>query len=97
MVFSFGIFAAGTSVAAEAPLASHNDKTAAPNNGTAHARCFRFEACFARDMVGSSHTFGQMFPLAGKTLAGFGQFPQRRRGRALCEQVISVERFVEQI
>ncbi|MGA7374060.1 MAG: hypothetical protein WBW37_15885, partial [Methyloceanibacter sp.] len=29
---------------------------AAPNNGTAHARCFRFGACFARDMVKSSHT-----------------------------------------
>jgi hypothetical protein len=77
VVFSVGIFAAGTSVAADAPLASDNDNPAAPNNGTAHARCFRFEACFARDMVGSSHTFGQMFPLAGKTLAGFGQFPQR--------------------
>jgi hypothetical protein len=70
VVFSVGIFAAGTSVAADAPLASDNDKPAAPNNGTAHARCFRFEACFARDMVESSHTFGQMFPLAGKTLAG---------------------------
>jgi hypothetical protein len=75
VVFSVGIFAAGTSVAADAPLASDNDNPAAPNNGTAHARCFRFEACFARDMVGSSHTFGQMFPLAWKTLAGFGQFP----------------------
>jgi hypothetical protein len=55
VVFSVGIFAAGTSVAADAPLASDNDNPAAPNNGTAHARCFRFEACFACDMVESSH------------------------------------------
>jgi hypothetical protein len=48
--------AAGPTVAAGAPLASDNDNPAAPNNGTAHARLFRF--C---DMVKSSHTFGQMF------------------------------------
>jgi len=60
-VFCIGISAAGTSVAADAPLASDNDNPAAPNNGTAHARLFRFEDCFARDMVEFSHTFGQLF------------------------------------
>ena len=60
-MFCVGISAAGTSVAADAPLASDNDNPAAPNNGTAHARLFRFEACFARDMVEFSHTFGQLF------------------------------------
>jgi hypothetical protein len=54
-VFCVGISAAGTSVAADAPLASDNDNPAAPNNGTAHARRFRFEPCFACDMVESSH------------------------------------------
>jgi hypothetical protein len=58
-VFCVGISVAGTSVAAE-PLASDNDNPAAPNNGTAHARLFRFEACLARDMVEASHTFGQI-------------------------------------
>jgi hypothetical protein len=61
VVFCIGISAEGTSVAADAPLASDNDNPAAPNNGTAHARLFRFEACFARDMVDSSDTFGQLF------------------------------------
>jgi len=59
-VFCVGVSVAGTSVAAE-PLASDNDNPAAPNNGTAHARLFRFEACLARDMVESSDTFGQIF------------------------------------
>jgi hypothetical protein len=54
VVFCIGISAAGTSVAAE-PLANDKDNPAAPNNGTAHARCFRFEACFSCDMVESSH------------------------------------------
>jgi hypothetical protein len=53
--------AAGPTVAAGAPLGSDNDNPAAPNKGTAHARCFRFEAFFLSDMVESSHTFGQMF------------------------------------
>jgi hypothetical protein len=53
--------AAGPTVAAGAPLASDNDNPAAPNNGTAHARLFRFETCFAFDMVESSHTFAQTF------------------------------------
>jgi hypothetical protein len=38
------------------PLASANDNPAAPNNGTAHARCFRIEGFFAWGMV-TSHTF----------------------------------------
>jgi hypothetical protein len=50
---------AGAAVVADAPLASDNDNPAAPNNGIAHARCFRFEACFVRDMVESSLTFGK--------------------------------------
>jgi hypothetical protein len=54
-VFCVGI-SAGTSVAADAPVASDNDNPAAPNNGTAHARCFRFEACFGWDMAESSRT-----------------------------------------
>jgi hypothetical protein len=57
-VFCIGISVAGTSVAAE-PLASDNDNPAAPSNGTAHARLFRFEACFARDMVDSSVPSGK--------------------------------------
>jgi len=36
----------GASVAADAPLASDKDNPAAPNNGTAHARLFRFGVCF---------------------------------------------------
>jgi hypothetical protein len=60
VVFCIGISAEGTSVAADAPLASDNDNPAAPNNGTAHARCFRFEPCFARDMMEFSHTFGHV-------------------------------------
>jgi hypothetical protein len=60
-VFCVGISAAGPSVAAGAPLASDNDNPAAPNKGTAHARCLRFEVSFALDMVESSHTFRQMF------------------------------------
>jgi hypothetical protein len=60
-MFCVGISAASPSVAAGAPLASDNDNPAAPNKGTAHARCFRLEVCFAFDTVESSHTFGQMF------------------------------------
>ena len=52
---------AAAPVPADAALASDNDNPAAPNNGIAHARFFRFEPCFARDMVESSHTFGQIF------------------------------------
>jgi hypothetical protein len=72
-VFCVGISAVATSVAAGAPLASDNDNPAAPNNGTAHARCFRFETCFARDMTDS---FGQMIEhqYRGETLAGLDQF-----------------------
>src|SRR4029077_3015499 len=43
--------AAGPTVAAGVPLASDNDNPAAPNNGTAQARCFRFEACSVCDIV----------------------------------------------
>jgi hypothetical protein len=50
--------AAGPTVAAGAPLASDNDNPAAPNNGTAHARCFRFEACLS-DMMESSISSGK--------------------------------------
>jgi hypothetical protein len=60
-VLCVGILAAGPSVAAGAPLASDNDNPAAPNNGIAHARCFRFEVGFVRDMVRSSLIFGEMF------------------------------------
>jgi hypothetical protein len=52
----FRVVISGPSVTADAPLASDNDNPAAPNNGTAHARRFRFEGCFARDMVEFSHT-----------------------------------------
>jgi hypothetical protein len=55
-VFCVGVPVTGTSVAADAPLAIANDNPAAPNNGTAHARCFRFEGLFAWGMV-TSHTF----------------------------------------
>jgi hypothetical protein len=55
-VFWVGVSAAGTSVAADAPLASDKDNPTAPNNGTAHARLFGLEACFARDMAEYSHT-----------------------------------------
>jgi hypothetical protein len=40
-------------VDADVPLAGANDNPAAPNNGTAHARCFHF-GVFFRDMVKSS-------------------------------------------
>jgi hypothetical protein len=42
--------AVGPTVAAGAPLTIDKDNPAAPNNGTAHARLFRFDAFFARDM-----------------------------------------------
>jgi hypothetical protein len=50
-VFGVGIFAAGP---ADAPLASENDKPAAPNTGRALLLRFRFEACFARDIAATS-------------------------------------------
>jgi hypothetical protein len=50
-VFRVGISSAGPPVIAAAPLASDNDNPAAPNTGTAHARRFRFDACFSCDMV----------------------------------------------
>ena len=73
-MFCVGISAVGTSVAAGAPLASDNDNPAAPNNGTAQARLFRFETCFARDMT--EYSFGQMIEhrYRGETLAGLDQF-----------------------
>jgi len=49
---------------ADAPLARDNDNPAAPNNGTAQARRFRFEVCFACDMVESSHVFDFQTPCA---------------------------------
>jgi hypothetical protein len=49
--FCVGISAAGPPGTADALPASDNDNPAAPNNGTAHARCFRFEGFFACDMV----------------------------------------------
>jgi hypothetical protein len=54
-VFGVGIFTAGP---ADAPLASDNDKPAAPNTGRALLLRFRFEACFARD-IAALHTSGQ--------------------------------------
>jgi hypothetical protein len=65
----------GPTVAAGAPLASDKDNPAAPNSGTAHARLFRFEACFARDMAKSSYIFGNTVIVPWKNLAGLGQFP----------------------
>jgi hypothetical protein len=59
VVFCVGISAAGISVAADAPLASDNDNPAAPNNGTAHALCFRFGSFFVCGMV-ASHTFDRI-------------------------------------
>jgi hypothetical protein len=53
--FRVGMSAAGPPGTADAPVASDNDNPAAPNNGTAHARCFRFEDFFAWGMV-TSHT-----------------------------------------
>jgi hypothetical protein len=41
-------------VVADTPLASDNDNPAAPNSGTALLRRFRFEYCFACDMVETS-------------------------------------------
>jgi hypothetical protein len=55
-VFGVGIFTAGP---LEAPLASENDKPAAPNTGRALLLRFRFDACFERDMAATSYTFGQ--------------------------------------
>ena len=43
-----GMFAAG---AADAALASENDKPAAPNAGRALLLRFRVDGCFTRDMV----------------------------------------------
>jgi hypothetical protein len=61
-VFGVGISVADPPVPADAPLASDNDNPAAPNNGTAHARRFRFEACFGWDMdVILPHLYGKMF------------------------------------
>jgi hypothetical protein len=60
-VFRVGTSAAGPLVTADAPLASDNDNPAAPNTGRALLRRFRFEACFACDMMDSSHAFGKMF------------------------------------
>jgi hypothetical protein len=49
--FGVGIFATGPP---DAPLASENDKPAAPNTGRALLLRFRFEACFARDIAATS-------------------------------------------
>jgi hypothetical protein len=53
--------APGPPVAADAPLTSDKDSPAAPNIGTAFLLRFRFETCFACDMVSLSHTFQQTF------------------------------------
>jgi hypothetical protein len=45
--------APGPPVAADAPLTSDKDSPAAPNIGTAFLLRFRFETCFACDMVKS--------------------------------------------
>jgi hypothetical protein len=55
-----GMFAAG---AADTPLASDNDKPAAPNAGRALLLRFRLDGCFARDMADTSHTFGLFRPI----------------------------------
>jgi hypothetical protein len=61
-------------------VASDNDNPAAPNNGTAHARLFRFETCFAFDMVKSSHTFAQTFDQPINRTLGTGiRFPAGQR------------------
>jgi hypothetical protein len=74
-VFCVGISGAGTSVAADAPVASDNDNPAAPNNGTAHARLFRFEDCFARDMMMSTPVQSSTALYALENPCGAGQVP----------------------
>jgi hypothetical protein len=54
-VFGVGIFAAG---APDAPLASENDKPAAPNAGKALLLRFLLDDCLARAMTDTSHNFG---------------------------------------
>jgi hypothetical protein len=48
---------------------SPDDNPAAPNNGTAHARRFGFEACFDWDMEESSHTFTAVVRLCSSPTA----------------------------
>ena len=58
-MFRVSISAVDPLVAADAPLASDNDNPAAPNTGTALPLRFRFEACFAGNMVESPIEFDQ--------------------------------------
>jgi hypothetical protein len=53
-VFSVGVSPAGPTAASDAPPASDN-APATPNTVTAFARLLRFEACFACDIVETSH------------------------------------------
>jgi hypothetical protein len=50
-MFRVGMSAASLPIAADVPLASDNDNPAAPNVGTVFPRRFRFEDCFACDML----------------------------------------------
>src|SRR4029077_2589459 len=74
--------AVGPAVAAGAPLTIDKDNPAAPNNGTAHARLFCFDAFFARDMLESSHTFGAL----KDRLSG-----EMRRGKAYPSVAVNVK------
>jgi hypothetical protein len=56
VVFGVGISATGPLGTADAPLASDNDKPAAPKTGRALLRRLRFEACFVCDMAESFHS-----------------------------------------
>ena len=69
-----GISAAGTAVAADAPPASDKDTPAIPNTGTDFVRRFRFEACFACDIVESSHTFEEIVRRMERSVALFVRF-----------------------
>ena len=53
-MFSVGVSPAGPTAASDAPPASDN-APATPNTVTAFARLLRFEACFACDIVETSH------------------------------------------
>ena len=61
-MFRISISAVDPLVAADAPLASDNDNPAAPNTGTALPLRFRFEACFARNMVESPTSNAETAP-----------------------------------
>jgi hypothetical protein len=74
--------AVGPTVAAGEPLTIDKDNPAAPNNGTAHARLFRFDVFFPRDMLASSRTFGAL----KDRLSG-----EMRRGKAYPSVALNVK------